>query len=83
MTLEQQKANAREKLDIVQLDDDGSVVIYTTQADLDEVIEATHQAAIEECVRVAEGMQEYTMFPGEETVYIRKADLITTLKADK
>lgn len=52
--LEQQKAEAWDNK--LKKHNGISIVVSFTKKELDTLIEATHQAAIEECVRVAEGM---------------------------
>ncbi len=99
--LEQQKAKARERLRPQLTNTRGvkpEVLDFARlllgdfwqaqQKDLDEVIEATHQAAIEECVRVAEGMKmhercKYMTIDFYRSYVKALTDLITTLKADK
>lgn len=56
---------------------------YVLLRDVYNLIEATHQAAIEECVRVAEDMASKTVWKAGGVPHINAADLITTLKADK
>ena len=73
-------------------DDNGKITCYKfTPEELDAVVEATHQAAIEECVLVAEGMKKDRWESGRvDMTYSRNVayneaitDLSTTLKADK
>ena len=68
--------------------------VVITFTELDTLIEATYKSAIEECVRVAEGMRfKYEPpYEGQEDKEMERdwqqrvtalTDLITTLKADK
>lgn len=80
--LEQQKERLVELIDLVDLTPREKL---TLSSDIDTLIEATHQAAIEECVRVIEDITAPTGEWREALEGFKKVliSTLTTLKADK